>query len=117
MIRVFSSPLVAHVHIVRRLLEVEGVPCLVLGEARTSLGGALPMDDCLVELLVPRVHAERALEVVEEVLAPNRHGALSLVADEAGHLSPVGWTCEGCGESSPPSFEICWSCQTPRSPS
>lgn len=117
MVRVFSAPILAQAHIVRGALEAAGIGAEVRGAERTSLAGGLPIDACFAEVWVAEPEAPDAIEVVE-TLAPGRgSGALSLVEElSGGELSlSRDWRCARCGETSPSTFEVCWSCQAARS--
>ncbi|MGE3180639.1 MAG: hypothetical protein AB7N71_03350 [Phycisphaerae bacterium] len=55
-----------------------------------------------------------------KILVPHEFfvDALHAIVAEAHHVQSLGeapeWSCSRCGESNPPTFEICWKCATPR---
>ncbi len=85
----------------KAVLEQEGMDVMVKGLEASALGDALDGAD-VVELFVPVVYADRAKQMVDEILA------------EDGEPIPA-WTCE-CGESVDEGFFVCWSCQAEYKP-
>ena len=90
----FSSLNAAEVFLVRSLLTREGIESEIRRSFLAPLAGEIPMDDARVELMVARSQLERA----------------SAVLDQAKNATGPDRVCLRCGEISPASFEICWSC-------
>lgn len=127
-----SNPMEAHVF--RTALAQYGIEARLRNEMLSSLAGAVPVTEVMVEVWVAAEQAAEAVSIIEEALSrPSSSekdedgrlsltdgGTLSLVAIDAGILSaqrPTGPTrpepvCSSCGETSPTGFEICWNCGT-----
>jgi hypothetical protein len=85
-------------------LEGCGIPAWRVG-GQSMLMGDVPAEVVEVEVWVPAEH----LQAAREVLAESR----AHLADADGGRS--AWTCPACGESNEGGFELCWSCEAPRS--
>lgn len=120
-VRIYSAPVPAQAHILRGALEAAGIPAEVRGDQRTTLAGGLPVDACFAEVWVHARDLDASERILQEMLPTGGpSGALSIAdaAPEGGELGlSAEWRCAGCGEDNPPSFELCWSCQTPAGPS
>lgn len=84
-------------HMVRDLLEADGIPVQMRGEQLSGLVGAIPIPDTWPSLWV---------------LDHNEARARSLIA---GMEQPTGaaWACS-CGEQNDGNFGSCWSCSADR---
>jgi hypothetical protein len=85
----FTSPWDAH--IVRALLESEGIPATVAHEGHIGLNWALSQALGGVKLQVPEAFAERA----QQVLADYHAGKFEAALEEEQHLPPDA--CTSCG--------------------
>ena len=100
--RVHVARTLPEAHIVRGVLEAEGIASMVRGEHLASALGELPMDvDTLPSVWVSDTDAARATELVEEVL---RHSTQPGTA----------WKCPRCGEELEGQFTECWQCGSSR---
>jgi hypothetical protein len=93
--RVYRGTSLADVHLVRDLIESDGIPVEVRGELLSGLAGAIPMADTMPTLWVLVHNAPRARALVETLEAVARSGA--------------PWVCS-CGEGNEASFGSCWRC-------
>lgn len=87
----FDGPLAAHS--VRILLEANGIPAVVFGDASNETG----LEPVLV--YVHKKNIELARRVIEEVPA-------------AAEVLIPAWVCQ-CGEQVDAGFNMCWSCSEP----
>jgi len=89
-------------HLLRNVLEENGVDARVGNETTTAIFGATiagPSSAFWIEVLVLKSDAEKALEIKNRFLA-NTDG------------SPIPeWTCK-CGETVDAGFAVCWSCES-----
>jgi hypothetical protein len=84
-------------HILRGLLEQEGIEVHVFNENAQGGVGQLPVGEALPELWVDdERHWQRAHDVVRRFEASPRIDATL--------------RCSGCGEDNPGNFQLCWSC-------
>ena len=93
--RVFSSFNLAAVYHARNVLEAEGIRADVRNELLSSAAGELPPAECLAELWVREIDAQRAETVLKDAMSAK---------------SGPPWRCHACGESSEPQFTQCWRC-------
>jgi hypothetical protein len=100
--QVYVARSVTDAHLVRGVLEAEGIAATVRGEFLAGGIGELPADVCGVWILDDAL-AARAGEVLEEVWRGQR------AAHSAGP-----WTCPGCGERLEGQFTDCWRCGAAR---
>lgn len=105
MIRVFSAAHSAEAHLVKGLLESEGIAATVRGEDLALARGGVPITPDTgpsVWVLEPE-DAERAREIVARFKA------------DATPVGPAGpWRCTSCGESLEAQFTTCWNCGAER---
>ena len=88
--------------LILQALAADGIDAIKSGGVASVAFGELGADALLVDVLVRRSSAERARTVVEKLQElPRTDGA------------PTDWRC-ACDEENDGSFEVCWSCQTPR---
>jgi hypothetical protein len=100
--RVYTAKHPTEAHLIRGMLEAEGIQALVKGDQLYGAYGELPilptvwiLDDAL---------AAQAARIAMEYLqgtAARRHGH-------------DRWTCPKCGETLEGQFTDCWSCGTAR---
>ncbi len=84
-------------HILRGLLEQEGIEVHVFNENAQSGVGQLPVTEALPELWVDNENDwQRAQQVVRRF--------------EAAPRIDTTLRCATCGEDNPGNFQLCWSC-------
>jgi hypothetical protein len=90
--RIYSSHNLIAVHHARNVLEAEGIRAVVKNEMLSSAMGELPPAECLAELWVRPLDAERAERILRY------------------EIKGTAWSCPACGETSEPQFTQCWKC-------
>lgn len=88
-------------HIARNVLMIEGVAAYL---DSANIAGALGLSGsimCEVKLQVGEADEQRAREILAQ--------KTTILQDAAGNIR----ICPKCGAEAPPSFEVCWSCQSP----
>lgn len=95
-------------HLIRGLLEAEGIEAIVQGEHLFTIRGGVPLtpDTSPSVWIVQDAYFARARELVEQL---NQKGAPSVAKGET-------WQCNQCGESLEGQFTECWRCGASRSP-
>jgi hypothetical protein len=95
-------------HLLKGLLENEGVQAQVQGEWLFSVRGEVPMtSDTLPSVwIVEDSDLDRATEIVT---------AFSRKPDEE-ELQGESWQCSECGEQVEPQFTACWNCGAENKP-
>ena len=79
-------------------LEAFGIKSQIRNEYAAGAIGELAPIDAWPELWVQEGHWQRAQQIIEE----------SQRAQDAPE-----WTCAGCSNKNPASFELCWHCAAP----
>ena len=101
--QVFVAQHPTEAHLVRGLLEANGIVAVVHGEILFSVRGETPMTaDTLPSVWVAESDAARAR---------------ALLAEYGPHASPSGaiaWICPSCGERIEAQFTECWRCAAGR---
>ncbi len=87
--------------LVAQRLDAEGVSVLRAGVGSSVVWGLLPVER-MVELWIDPEEAPRAVGILREFEAERSGGGGS-------------WSCATCGETTPESSELCWSCVAGRS--
>ena len=106
MIEIYRAANPIDAHVLRGVLEAEGIEAEVIGEQAFSLRGETPVT---TETL-PRVVVAREEDV-------DRARAFAEAFDRrtpAPTPAEPLWLCPGCGELVEGQFEACWKCATPR---
>ena len=105
--RVYSSPVLANVAILRDVLEAHGIDSEIRGEYRGSVGpGFIPANEGWPELWVlDESRVEEAERIIQE-------------AQESSEKAKAAWTCPNCHEEVEGQFDECWNCgnERPRLP-
>ncbi|HVU02479.1 MAG TPA: DUF2007 domain-containing protein [Polyangiaceae bacterium] len=100
--RLYQASDLAEAHLLRDLLEEDGLSACVVNENLASLMGELPFGLVLPEVWIKDdrdLFMSRA--VLREYLARKQ-------------AAPTGERrCAACGEESPANFDLCWSCREP----
>jgi ribosomal protein S14 len=103
--RLYRAKDLAEAHLLRDLLEEDGLHACIVNENLASLAGELPFG-----LIFPEVWItdSRDLFMARAVLKDylQRKGA-----PDRGERR-----CVACGEESPGNFDLCWSCRRPFEP-
>lgn len=101
MIKVYVAYDPTEAHLVKGLLESEGIRCDVRGEALFGARGELP----LTPETAPSVWIfdEKQFETARKIIKDY---------EAAGPLEGAGeiWKCKNCGEDSEGQFAVCWNC-------
>ena len=92
---------VAEAHLIKGILEAEGIAGEVRGESLSGAVGTLPLYEAWPSVWVADGDAARANELVIEAFRRE---------DAGGEV----WTCPGCGEQLEAQFSECWQCGTSR---
>ena len=87
-------------HVVKDLLELEGIEAVVQGEEVFSALGGVPFSYPSVWIA-----NDEDLEHAEEVIADFEY-------DEGADRAT--WVCPDCGEEHEQQFDVCWSCGAER---
>jgi hypothetical protein len=95
MIPVYSAADPVEAEILRAYLASHGIDAVVLGSPLASARGELQADAYPRLMLQDRADEPRARELLRRY--------------EHGRHAHASWLC-ACGERSPVTFEICWSC-------
>lgn len=98
--RLFRSPMMSEVGLVRGLLEQAGIACLVKNERLSGALGDIPFLECEPELWVLN---EADLSKAKRILAEH----------ESPPSAASKWRCSHCGELVDGQFSACWQCGTP----
>ena len=94
--RVYTAATLPEAHLVRHLLQTEGIRTHVFNENGMALVGELPLAAALPQVWVADdAHAARARMLIDRY--------------ESRTAGPAR-KCSECGEESPGAFEICWHC-------
>lgn len=103
---IFVDPDLTRVSFARNLLEGEGIACFIQNENTRTLGPSVagysyknPLDPALCLL------DDSQTEVAAELIRLHFQNA-----------TPEGpeWSCTGCNETNPATFDLCWSCGAER---
>ena len=99
--RIFVAAHPTEAHVIRGLLESEGIDAVVRGEALFSARGLTPVTpDTLPSVwVVDPADAERALALIA---GPSAGGAYT--------GRDRSWRCPACNEFVGPEFVVCWQC-------
>ena len=107
--KIYESDGPGDAHVLRGLLEVEGIRSVVRGDDMVPLqGGSLSFVEMLTSVWVlddDTGSYARAVEIAEEYAARRK----AQVEEGAG-----GWRCRSCGETVEEQFTACWSCGAER---
>jgi Putative prokaryotic signal transducing protein len=103
-IKVFVAQHPTEAHFLKGLLESNGIPSEVQGEALFGVRGEIPFTEAFPEIWVLNDdQVDQALKVLR-----NR----SSETDEVDERQ--SWQCSNCGEAVESQFTACWSCNADR---
>lgn len=98
----YKASSLADAHLLRDLLEEDGLDVCIVNENLHSLIGELPFGMVLPEVWVKDSrHVFMARAVLEEYL---KRKAKPVTGERS---------CAACGEQNPENFEVCWKCRRP----
>jgi hypothetical protein len=100
MTKVFIAQHPLEAHFVKGMLESNGIPSEIRGEALFGVRGELPIMETSPEVWILND------DQVNEALAVLRYP--STEPNEAGKHQ--AWRCARCGETIEPQFTACWQC-------
>lgn len=100
MIRVFVTQNPAEAHLLKGLLEANGIPSQVRNEDLFGVRGGIPFTEAFPELWV---------------VNDNQVGdALKVLRNRSSETNDIdegqSWQCANCGETLQPQFTACWRC-------
>ena len=100
--RLYRATDLAEAHLLRDLLEEDGLHACIVNENLASLAGELPFG-----LIVPEVWVtdSRDLFMARAVLRD--------FLKRKGEPDRAEQQCSACGEASPGNFDLCWRCRQP----
>lgn len=100
--RLYRASSLAEAHILRDLLEEDGLSGCLVNDTLSSLAGELPLGMMMPEVWVKD---DRDLFMAKAVLREFLERQETAEGAER--------RCDACGELSPGNFELCWRCQRP----
>ena len=102
MIKVFVARHPTEAYLLKGILESNGIPSEIRGEALFGVQGQIPITEALPEIWV--LNDEQA----DDALALLRSQSTDSTAVHTGW----SWRCPNCGETIEPQFTACWQCNT-----
>lgn len=111
--KVYEAKNAADAHLLRGLLESEGIPAIVRGVGIVPFieVGLFRMGSRPTVWVLDDARVSRALEVVHGYRTDPEQAAAA-AAD--GTAPAAAWMCPSCGERMEQQFSDCWSCGAPR---
>jgi hypothetical protein len=100
--RLYRASDLAEAHLLRDLLEEDGLHATIVNENLASLAGELPFG-----LIVPEVWIPDSRDVFMA------RAVLKEYLERKGKPDPGERRCSACAELSPGNFDLCWSCRRP----
>ena len=98
MTKVFTSPNLAEVEMLRGILEGQAIPCILRNEYTSIASGEIPFTDNWPEIWVLRESDAVAARLLLDTPAP----------------AASAWQCPRCGEDNEGQFTACWNCSEDR---
>jgi anaerobic ribonucleoside-triphosphate reductase len=102
--RIFSSQNPMVIHLMKNLLELEGIMAIVRNENLTTALGGIPATECWVELWI--LDESREAEARDIIRKEQK-------SEDTAMTWP--WICSRCGENIEGQFTECWNCGESRS--
>ena len=96
--KVYTADSIAIAWHFRNVLEQHGIDAVVKNDRLYSVGGEIPINECLPEVWVKQSFNAKYAESIIRLIENH-----DLEGDSE-------WLCEVCGESNFASFDICWNC-------
>ena len=100
--RLYKADTLAEAHLLRDLLEEDGLGAFIANESLSSLGGELPFSLVMPEVWVPD---SRDVFMARAVLRD--------FLDRKEKPEAADRKCSACGDESPANFDVCWRCRRP----
>jgi hypothetical protein len=100
--RLYRASDLAEAHLLRDLLEEDGLSACIVNENLASLGGELPFG-----LIVPEVWITDSRDLFMA------RAVLKEYLERKGEPDSAERQCRWCGEQSPGNFDLCWKCRRP----
>ena len=106
MIKIYTVNFLVDAHILKGLLESQGIKCEVKGEYLFGARGELPItpETAPSVWILDETKINEAKAIVQ--------GFESSLAE--GVSNNDDWICKSCGEESESQFTECWNCGSPR---
>ena len=101
-LRIYRASSLPEAHLLRGMLEAEGIHALVKNELLAGAIGELPMMSTLPEVWLVRGKDEARARTV---LDAYRERSRSKLGPDVA--------CPACGADNPSNFELCWRCRKP----
>jgi len=100
--KVYVAKNPADAHLLKALLEGEGIPSDVIGEFLYSCRGEVPIapDSLPTVWVVDDSDHEKAVEIIRQYR----------LAENGAKDNGAEWKCSGCGETNEGLFTECWQC-------
>lgn len=98
-ITVYNASDMLDAHLVKGLLERQGIQCTLKGLPLLGAMGELPTN---------------VMEIPVQVMAEHQYSALEIIEQRSQIVVTDYWYCQHCGEPNPMSFETCWQCAMER---
>jgi hypothetical protein len=100
--RLYQASDLAEAHLLRDLLEEDGLGACIVNENLASLGGELPFG-----LIVPEVWIKDSRDLFMARAVLSDYLARKKEPDRGERR------CASCNENSPGNFDLCWKCRQP----
>jgi hypothetical protein len=100
--RLYRAADLPEAHLLRDLLEEDGLHACIVNESLSSLAGEMPFGLVTPEVWIPD---SRDLFLARAVLREFLERKQTPILGER--------RCDACGEESPENFAVCWSCRRP----
>jgi len=94
--RIYIADEPSRAHLVKGVLEAEGIPAEVRGDQPFWADGSMVPRDMRPEIWVRDEDGDRAVALLAAIEERIRHGGK--------------WRCEACGLDHTGSFDACWKC-------
>ena len=104
--QVYSVPEPAEAHIVKGVLESNGIQCEIRGENLAGLRGLLPISGETAPSIW--IFEDTKYDEARMIIKEYEQTKLNEPANA------VAWVCSFCGEESDSEFTECWKCGTSR---
>jgi len=100
--RIYTAMNLTDAHLVRGLLESEGIEAVVQGEFLWTARGEVPIttDTAPSVWIADDANYERAMEVVNKLQS----------SEESSDPENKEWKCDKCNETNEGQFTECWRC-------
>ena len=97
----YTSINYTQIHLIKGLLENNGIACLLMNENMNAVAGEIPHTNCYIELWVKNDTDD---QIAKEIIENFNQTIKTKKSDP--------WTCENCNQTIEPQFDTCWNCGT-----